>query len=381
MLMNPLLVSNQSTLVAAQQRNQVVLLVDDAPDNLALMDALLRPDYQVKVANCGERALQLASLTPLPDLILLDVMMPDIDGFSVLTKLKANPVTRDIPVIFISALASQDDQLNGFRLGAADYITKPIMPLVALARIRMHLELKGVREYLQDHNAWLEAEVKRRMRENELEQTVSIRALAHLAEIRDIETGFHIQRTQRYMEALAMRLRDHPRFAGFLSEANIDRLVKSAPLHDIGKIGIPDSILLKSGHLTEQEWEIMKTHAKMGAVAIEQAEQDAEQPVGFLSMAKEIACWHHEKWDGTGYPDALSGETIPIAARLMALADVFDALISPRIYKPAFSFTQAREMIAAGRGVHFDPDATDVFLAGYDEFVTIAEKYIRPKIG
>lgn len=375
-MMKQLLVSNLSASGEARQRSQVILVVDDAPDNLALMDALLRPDYLVKVANCGERALQLARVVPLPDLILLDVMMPDMDGFSVLVKLKADPFTRDIPVIFITALDSQDDQLNGFRLGAADYITKPIMPLVVLARVQMHLELKRARECLQNDNAWLEAEVKHRLRENELEQTVSIRALAHLAEIRDIETGYHIQRTQSYVQALAVRLRDHPRFAGFLTSANIDMLVKSAPLHDIGKIGIPDCILLKTGQFTHQEWDIMKTHAKLGSDAIERAEHDAEQPVAFLSMAKEIARWHHERWDGGGYPDGLSGSAIPITARLMALADVFDALISPRIYKPAFTFVQAREVIAEGRGVHFDPDAAAVFLAGYDEFVAIAEKYL-----
>ncbi len=355
----------------------IILVADDTPDNLALMDALLRPSYLVRVANCGERALHLAAIAPPPDLILLDVMMPGMDGFEVLAKLKADPATRDIPVIFITALDSQQDQLSGFRLGAADYITKPIMPPVVLARVQTHLELKQARDRLRSDNAWLEAEVKRRLQENELEQTVSIRALAHLAETRDPETGYHIQRTQGYVRALAQRLRQHPRFSTFLTDTNVDMLVKSAPLHDIGKVGIPDSILLKTGKLSDEEWAIMKTHAKLGSDAIEHAELDAEQPVAFLRLAKEIAHWHHEKWDGSGYPDGLAGEAIPIAARLMALADVFDALVSPRPYKPAFPFEQARAIIAEGRGSHFDPDATDVFLAGYDEFVAIAEKYLR----
>lgn len=368
-----------SSLGIDTNRSQAILVVDDNPDNLALMDALLQPDYLVRVANGGERALQLASAAPIPDLILLDIMMPGMDGFTVLGRLKANPLTRDIPVIFITSLDGQEDQLSGFRLGAADYITKPIMPPVVLARIRTHLELKWARDRLRNENIWLEAEVKRRMNENELVQIVSIRALAHLAETRDPETGFHIHRTQGYMQVLAIRLREHPRFADFLSEANIDMLVKSAPLHDIGKVGIPDSILLKSGKLTLEEWEIMKTHAKLGADAIEHAQTDAAQPVVFLNLAKEIARWHHEKWDGSGYPDGLLGDAIPIPARLMALADVFDALISPRVYKPALPFSRAKEIIAEGRGQHFDPDVADVFLSGYDEFVAIAEIYRESK--
>jgi putative two-component system response regulator len=203
-------------------------------------------------------------------------------------------------------------------------------------------------------------------------QTVSIRALAHLAEIRDPETGNHIHRTQNYVRALANRLRDHPRFADFLTERNIELLVKSAPLHDIGKVGVPDQILLKPGPLTPEEWEIMKTHAKLGSDAIELAEDDADQPVAFLMLAKEIAHWHHEKWDGSGYPDGLAGDAIPIAARLMALADVFDALTTRRPYKPPMSFEKAREIIVAGCGQHFDPDIAGAFVEIFDEFVTIA---------
>ena len=292
-----------------------------------------------------------------------------------LSPLGEENVTRGIPVIFITALNSQEDQLNGFRLGAVDYITKPIMPSVVLARVHTQLELKQARDRLQADNRALEAEVDRRMEENETTQTVSIRALAHLAEIRDPETGYHIHRTQGYVHALALRLRGHPRFADFLTERNIALLAKSAPLHDIGKVGIPDSILLKPGRLTAAEMDIMQTHAKLGSDAIEMAEEDAEKPLAFLSLAKEIAHWHHEKWDGSGYPDGLAGDSIPIAARLMAVADVFDALISPRAYKAAMPYAEARGLVAAGRGEHFDPDIIDSFLAGFDEFVAIAERY------
>ncbi|WP_150048524.1 MULTISPECIES: response regulator [Methylomonas] len=361
------------TLNKASSDTQTILVVDDTPDNLALMDALLQTTYRVRVANNGERALELANVQPLPALILLDVMMPGMDGFTVLARLKADPLTNDIPVIFITTLDSQEDQLAGFDLGAADYITKPIMAPVVLARVRTHLELKQARDRLRDDKAWLEAEVQQRMKENELVQTVSIRALAHLAETRDPETGNHIHRTQGYIRLLANKLQSHPRFADFLTEAYIAMLVKSAPLHDIGKVGIPDNILLNPGKLAGEDWEVMKTHAKLGSDAIERAERDAEQPVAFLRIAKEIARWHHEKWDGSGYPDGLVGDAIPISARLMALADVFDALVSSRPYKPALPYERARAIIAEGKGRHFDPDVTDAFLAGFDEFVAIAE--------
>lgn len=260
-------------------------------------------------------------------------------------------------------------------MGAVDYITKPIMPQVMLARVRTHLELKSARDRLSVQNAWLEAEVSRRMAENDQTQLVSVRALAHLAETRDKETGNHILRTQAYVHALAMRLRNHRRFKHLLDDRYIEVLTRSAPLHDIGKVGIPDYILLKPGPLTNDEWEIMKTHAALGAQAIEQAERDIEQPVKFLSVAKEIAHWHHERWDGSGYPDGLAGEAIPVSARLMSVADVFDALITERVYKPAMSFEKAREIITQGRSSHFDPDVVDAFLREFPAFCDIASRY------
>jgi putative two-component system response regulator len=352
-----------------------ILIVDDEPTNLSLLAQLLRPDYQVRAANSGESALRAAASEPRPDLVLLDVMMPGMDGHAVLARLRDNPATHEIPVIFLTALAGTEDEERGLELGAADYMTKPIKPALVLARVRTQLEAKQARDWMKDQNAGLEAEVARRMVENEFTQLVSIRALAHLAETRDPETGNHINRTQNYVTALASRLREHPSFSGFLTAHNIDQLTKSAPLHDIGKVGIPDSILLKRGPLTADEWAIMKTHARLGSDAIEHAERDIEMPLEFLAVAKEIARWHHEKWDGSGYPDGLAGDAIPISARLMAIADVFDALISVRVYKPAIPFAEARDIIAAGRGKHFDPDVCDAFLSGFDDFVTIAEHY------
>ena len=355
--------------------DSTILIVDDSPENLLVLKDLLRPHYRVIAADSGETALHLAGSQSPPDLILLDVMMPGLDGFAVLAQLQQNPGTAEIPVIFVTAMADAQDEEHGLAQGAADYISKPIKPAVALARVRTQIENKQARDWIKHQNAVLEAEVSRRMTENDLTQRVSIRALAHLAETRDSETGNHILRTQGYVQLLANLLREHPRFADTLSDRYIDLLSRSAPLHDIGKVGIPDNILLKPGKLTPQEMEIMKAHAKLGSIAIERAEQDIEMPLPFLALAKEIAHWHHEKWDGTGYPDGLAGEAIPLSARLMAVADVFDALISPRVYKPAMSYEKAHEIITDGSGGHFDPDIVAAFLEGFDAMTAIADQY------
>lgn len=354
---------------------RIVLIVDDDPTNLFLLTHLLEPIYQVRAANTGESALRATANAPPPDLVLLDVMMPSMDGYTVLARLRENPATRHIPVIFLTALTEPSEEARGLELGAVDYITKPFSPPIVLARVRTHLELKAARDLLANENIALEAEVARRMVENDLTQIVSIRALAHLAETRDPETGSHILRTQGYVQQLAIGLRQHPRFATTMTQRYIDLLARSAPLHDIGKVGIPDHILLKPGKLTEDEWAIMKTHAKQGSDAIEQAERDIEMRLDFLSVAKDIAHWHHEKWDGSGYPDGLANDFIPVAARLMALADVFDALISVRVYKKAMSFEEARGIIAAGRGKQFDPAVVDAFIDGFEEYVAIAKRY------
>ena len=355
--------------------NATLLIVDDAPENLSVLSELLQPHYRVLAATSGEVCLRVANSLPRPDLILLDVMMPGMDGYEVLKRLRDNPATHNIPVIFLTALADADDEERGLTLGAVDYITKPLKPTVVQARVRTQLQAKQARDGMLHQNMRLEAEVARRMTENDLTQRVSIRALAHLAETRDKETGNHILRTQSYVQQLAIGLQQHPRFTAILSEHYIDLLSRSAPLHDIGKVGIPDHILLKPGKLDATEWITMQTHAKQGSDAIEQAERDIQMPLAFLATAKEIAHWHHEKWDGSGYPDGLTGDAIPLSARLMAVADVFDALISVRVYKSAMSYDTARDIIVGERGRHFDPDVIDVFLDRFDEFVAIAERY------
>ena len=353
--------------------NETLLIIDDSPENLSVLGELLQgAGYRVKVANSGATGLHLAVQEPKPALILLDIMMPRMDGHEVLLHLRDNPNTKDTPVIFLTAKDSDADEERAFNDGVADYIVKPIKPSVVLARVRSQLLVRQARHWLQDQNQALEAEVARRMRENELIQAVSIRALAHLAETRDSETGNHIQRTQSYVRVLATRLAKHPRFAATLDNSYIESLTRSAPLHDIGKVGIPDHILLKPGKLTPDEWEIMKTHTILGFDAITLAERDIRTSVEFLSQAKEIVRSHHERWDGTGYPDGLAGDAIPISARLMAMADVFDALISRRIYKEALPFAAVRTIIAEERGRLFDPDIADAFLADCGEFETIA---------
>ena len=360
----------------------VVLVVDDTPQNLSLIAGVLRDHYRVLVANNGERALALAEGEQAPDLILLDVMMPDLDGYEVCRRLKANPATRDVPVIFLTARNEVEDEQLGFDAGAADYVTKPISPPIVLARIHTHLMLKRARDLLVDQNTYLESEVKRRMRELAAIQDATIMAMASLAETRDNETGNHIRRTQHYVRALALHVRAHPRFREALADpADIEMLYKSAPLHDIGKVGIPDHILLKPGKLTEAEFEIMKLHTTLGRDAIHAAEALLGTPDSFLHYANEIAYSHQEKWDGSGYPLGLVGEAIPLSARLMAVADVYDALISRRVYKPAYSHEVAVGIIREGRGRHFDPDLVDAFLELSETFRGIARRFADADLG
>ncbi len=354
---------------------QTVLIVDDTPENLMLMHGLLKDRYRTKVAHNGERALAVASAEPLPDLILLDVDMPGLGGFEVCARLKSDARTAHIPVIFLTARAEIEDEQRGFDAGGVDYIVKPISPPVVLARVKTHLKLKAVADFLKDKNAFLKSEVEHRTREVQVIQDVTIMAMASLAETRDNETGNHIRRTQNYVRALAKKLKPHPRFRSFFDNETIDLLFKSAPLHDIGKVGIPDRILLKPGKLTPEEFEVMKTHTTLGRDAIAASEKLLDAPSSFLRFAREIAHYHQEKWDGTGYPEGLAGDRIPISARLMAVADVYDALISRRVYKPAFPHAKAVEIIREGRGRHFDPDMTDAFLSIAAECDAIAQRY------
>ena len=363
-----------------------ILIVDDQPENLAILGNLLEPHYRVIAATSGRRALQLAIASPQPDLILLDVTMPEVDGYAVLALLRQDPATRDIPVIFVTARDADLDEEHGFKLGAVDYITKPIRPAIMLARVVAQLENKQAREVLKNQNAWLTAEVDRRMHDNELIQDASLHALASLAETRDTDTGNHLNRTQSYVAVLVEALGGHADYAGQLAVDQAKLIVRAAPLHDIGKVGIPDHILNKPGKLTGEEFSIIQTHSRIGGEAIDNAiarvvEADRSPLAGdrtglsFLVVAGMIARWHHERWDGSGYPDRLTGAEIPLAARIMAVADVYDALITRRIYKPALSHEESVEIIRSERGTHFDPVLVDVFLDLHEHFQAIAAKF------
>ncbi|MGQ5524018.1 response regulator [Chitinimonas sp. PSY-7] len=358
---------------------RIILVVDDTPDNLTLMSGMLRNDYKVKLAPNGERALQIALGEGQPELILLDIMMPDMDGYAVLRKLKQDERTRDIPVIFLTAMSAAEDEKIGLDLGAVDYITKPVNPAIVQARVRTHLQLKTARDFLKDQNAFLEGEVAKRTREVVAIQEVTIRTMASLAETRDNETGNHIRRTQHYVRVLAEALCSNPYYASILDARTIESMFKSAPLHDIGKVGIPDRILLKRGKLEPEEFEVMKTHTTLGRDTIIHSEQELGFEIDFLRYAKEIAYSHQEKWDGSGYPEGLAGESIPLSARLMAVADVYDALISRRVYKPAFSHEDAVSYIRDGSGKHFDPAIVVAFLTVTNTFREIATNYADPE--
>ena len=355
----------------------VIQLVDDAPANLTLLIDLLRPAYRTRVATSGARALVLIRQN-LPDLVLLDVMMPEMDGFEVCRQLKADPCTAGVPVIFLTTRDDEDIERRAFDAGAVDFVRKPVHPPALLARVKTHIDLKRAHDALRQQAERLEAEVARRTEELSMVQDVTILAMASLAETRDNETGNHIRRTQLYVKALAEALADHPRFEAELTPENIVRMYKSAPLHDIGKVGVPDQILHKPGALTPAEFEVMKRHTTLGRDAIVRAEEQLGSTNSFLRYAREIALSHQEKWDGSGYPERLAGDAIPVSARLMAVADVYDALISKRVYKAPMDHAVAMDIIMQGRGRHFDPDIVDAFVRIQSEVQAIAARFTDP---
>ena len=353
-----------------------ILVVDDTPENITLICSLLGDFYKNKVATGGEKALRIARSEPHPDLILLDIMMPEMDGYEVCRQLKADPATQHIPVIFLTAKTQEEDEAKGFKLGAVDYITKPIVASVLIARVHTHLALQDARKYVERQNEILEEQVERRTRELVALKSAIIIAMASLAETRDNDTGYHIRRTQRYVRELARCLQETGgRYCAELTDEVIETLYKTAPLHDIGKVGVPDQVLLKPGRLTTEEFEAMKRHTIYGRDAIIAAERAMETPGSFLLTARIIAYSHHEKWDGSGYPEGLAGEDIPLPARLMAIADVYDALISKRVYKDALSHEEAAMIIEAGAGKHFDPEFVAAFSRVKGEFAAIAKQF------
>jgi putative two-component system response regulator len=359
----------------ADDQRKTILIVDDSSDDIVFMSSILKDIYRIEVATNMEKAFQIAFSEAPPDLILIDIMMPERVGYNMCRYFKSIPETNDIPVIFLSSKYDAEEEKMGFELGAVDYITEPVSPPVFLARINTHLQLKSARDFLKDKAEYLEQEVVRRTKEITMIQDVTMVTMGSLAETRDNETANHIRRTQNYVKLLASKLKDHPRFKNFLTDEKIMLLFKSAPLHDMGKVGIPDHILLKPGELTPEEFEIMKTHTTIGRDAILSAENLLGTPVPFLQVGMEIAYGHHEKWNGAGYPEGLSGDDISIPGRLMAVSDVYDALISRRIYKPPYPHEDSVDIIREASGAHFDPDMVDAFLALANQFNKLAQKY------
>jgi putative two-component system response regulator len=327
------------------------------------------------VANNGIKALELAFAVP-PDLVLLDVMMPEMDGYEVCRRLKADEKTRNVPVIFLTAKTEVEDEEHGFAVGAVDFIHKPISPPIVLARVKTHLEIKSWRDFLQDQNAWLQEQIESRLSEINHLQDASIQVMVSLAEFRDENTGNHIRRTQEYVRQLAIELSKLDHYKEQLTPHYIEQLAKSAPLHDVGKIAIPDGILLKPGKHTPEEMVIMRTHAQRGYDMLKQAGNQMGERGEFLATAMEIAGGHHEKWDGSGYPKGLKGNEIPISARLMALADVYDALLDTRPYKKPMTMEQTISIILEGKGTHFDPEVVNAFLTLQDDFARIAQMWV-----
>jgi putative two-component system response regulator len=350
-----------------------ILAIDDNPSNLSLLNQLLGQHYRIKLANSGIKGLALASEMQ-PTLILLDIMMPEMDGYAVCQQLKADPKTAKIPVIFLTAKTETIDEERGFELGAVDFIHKPITPSIVLARVRTHLQIRAWQTFLEDKGKWLQGEVDRRVNEVLQLQEASIRVMVSLAEFRDECTGNHIRRTQTYVRLLAEYLSRQDRDREFLTSEHIDQITKASPLHDIGKIAIPDHILLKPGKHTPEEFELMKTHSIKGESMLNTSRREMGEDNLMLYYATQIARSHHERWDGSGYPDQLSGEAIPLSARLMAVADVYDALRSRRPYKEPFSHAEAATLIKQESGRHFDPALVDAFCALETQFTQIASQ-------
>lgn len=349
-----------------------ILVVDDTPFNIDVLIGALGSDYEIMVATDGPSALETVNES-LPDIILLDVMMPGMSGFEVLERLKANPKTAHIPVIMITALTDADNKIKGLSLGAVDYIPKPFNLEEIKVRVKNHLNLVIAKKELEALNKKLEEKVRQRTLHLKLTHETTIETLSALAEHRDPETGAHIQRTKIYVQILANTLKKHEKYKKILTYDYIENLTLSAPLHDVGKVAVPDHILLKPGRLTDDEFEIIKKHTVVGYEALKVAETKLGQD-SFLKIAAEIAYTHHEKWDGTGYPRGLKGADIPLSGRLMAIADVYDALATKRPYKLPFPHEKAVEIIKDGRGKHFDPTVLDAFLELHEEFRAIALK-------
>jgi len=366
---------------AGMIQRATVLVVDDNDLNRDMLTRRLeREKYKVIVAENGRRALEELQLNSV-DLVLLDIMMPEMDGYEVLERMKADEGMMHIPVIMITAVDELESTAKCIELGAEDYLPKPFNPVLLRARIGASLEKKRLSDMEQDyriqieqHNVLLSDRVRAQVKEIAQTQLGAIFAMSKLAESRDPETGEHLDRMREYCRVLAMQMQSSLKYSDIIDSDFIDNIYAASPLHDIGKVGVPDAVLTKPGKLDENEWIIMRTHPVVGAETLR--EVDRQHPGNaFVITGIEIAEAHHEKWNGTGYPFGLAGEKIPLVARILALGDVYDALTSKRCYKEAFSPEKSREIIVNDREVYFDPDVVDAFLASDDEFARIRDEF------
>ncbi|NUM54728.1 MAG: two-component system response regulator [Candidatus Hydrogenedentes bacterium] len=363
-----------------QQSQPTILVVDDMPENLELYRRLLTPrGYSVLSANGGVEAFAIVAATP-PDVILLDLLMPGMDGFEVCERLKRNLATRHIPVIMVTGVADHDANIRALESGVDDFITRPLDPVLLEARIRSSVKSKAMQDQilryqkrLEDDKQILEARVHERTAEVERTQQATVFGLARLAESRDPETGEHLERMRRYVREIAVEMATWAKYDRVIDSGFVETLYYSSPLHDIGKVGIPDAILLKPGKLSPEEFDIMKTHALIGGDTLKDADEEAGGN-SFLAMGRDIAYYHHEKWDGSGYPHGMLGPDIPLPARIVALGDAYDAMTTKRPYKEPFSHEKTRQIILDAAGQHFDPEVVEAFLKREQRFIRIQKE-------
>ena len=367
-------------------KKKLVSVIDDEVFNLSLIRGLLMDLYEVALFNDAQSFVDAFKEGHTPDIILLDLVMPGVDGFELIKKINQDmPCDTFIPIIFITGQTSVETETNAFQMGASDYITKPFSPIVLIERIRLHLDLKSARDLLANQNQYLNEEVKKRTSALDKIQDITLTVIAHIVEKRDQDTGDHIARTRDIVRLVGSNLIKENHFKGKLDEQLNEQYAKASILHDIGKVGIPDYILQKPGRFTDEERQIMQEHSRYGAEAIDEAinqiavnSNDSQADIDFVKsfylIARNIAMYHHEKYDGTGYPEGLKGENIPLAARIMAIADVFDALVSKRVYKDAWDFKDAITHIQSQKGLHFDPVVVDAFIASIEDIKKLYKK-------
>ena len=346
---------------------KTIMAVDDNPSNIQIIMNSLRSEYNIRPFTSGRECIEYFSKGQTCDLILLDIEMPEFNGFDTIRVLKSMPQSKKIPVVFLTGVIETQSEVDGLTLGAIDYIYKPVNPVLLKKRIEVHLALEEYSNNLQQL-------VERKTETIEKLSHVTISTIVSVIGIRDQETSGHIHRTSAYVSALAEALRSRGFYTDRLTDESIKQLIRSAPLHDVGKVGIGENILNKPGKLTEEEFAVMKCHSIIGGEAFHEARLLMNE-ASFLDLAEQLARSHHEKWNGTGYPDGLAGEDIPLGARIMAIADVYDALISKRPYKDPMPHEKAVQIIIDGRGSHFDPTIVDAFMTIEQDFDSIAKKF------